>query len=50
MTKTTYLTIILETPIYVISSCYSLYTLILKFPYTTPQRVGGKVTCILRSL
>jgi len=47
MTKTTYLTIILETPTYVILSCYNLYILILKFPYTTSQRVVGKVTRIL---
>lgn len=50
MIKTTYLTIKLETLIYVILSRSSLYTLILKFPYTTPQQVVGNVTRILGSL
>jgi hypothetical protein len=49
MIKTTYLTIILETPTYVILLCSSLYTLILKFRYTTLQQVVGKVTRILGS-
>jgi len=44
MIKTTYFTMILETPTYVILSYSSLYTLIPTFSYTTLQPVVDKVT------
>jgi len=50
MIKTTYFTMILETPTYVILSYSSLYTLIPTFSYTTLQPVVDKVTRILGSL